>query len=140
MSINKAIIVGFVGKNPETRIMQENNTVTNFSIATTEKYKDKSGQQKEVTEWHKISCFGKLSEITSQYVKKGSQLYVEGKITTRSWKDDQGIQKWITEIKAEKIEFLNRVADVLEDDPTITSVSDRASKSLGELESEDIPF
>ena len=140
MSINKAIIVGFVGKNPETRIMQENNTVTNFSIATTEKYKDKSGQQKESTTWLQISCYGKLSELTSKYVKKGSLLYVEGRIIIRSYKDANGLEKWITEIKAEKIEFLNRVNDVLEDDPTITSVSDRASKSLGELEEDSITF
>ena len=127
MSVNKVILVGFVGKNPETRVMQEGNSVTNFSLATTEKYKDKTGEQKSISEWHKISCFGKLSEITSLYVKKGSQLYIEGKITTRSWKDANGVQKYSTEIKADKIEFLNRVSEVLEDDPSVPSSSSRES-------------
>jgi len=135
MSVNKVIIVGFVGKPPETRVMQEGNSVTSFSVATSEKYKDKTGQQKELTEWHKISCFGKLSEITSLYVKKGSQLYIEGKITTRSWKDANGVQKYSTEIKADKIEFLNRVSEVLEDDPSVPSSSSRES-----LMDQDIPF
>jgi single-strand DNA-binding protein len=138
-SLNKAQIIGFVGKNPETRVMQEGNSVTSFSVATSEKYKDKTGQQKEQVEWHKISCFGKLSEITSMYVKKGSQLYIEGKITTRSWKDAAGVQKWTTEIKADKIEFLNRVAEVLEDDPSIPSVSSSPSASLGDMD-DDVPF
>ena len=139
MSVNKVIIVGFVGKPPETRVMQEGNSVTSFSVATSEKYKDKTGQQKELTEWHRISCFGKLSEITSLYVKKGSQLYIEGKITTRSWKDANGVQKYSTEIKADKIEFLNRVGEVLEDDPSVPSSSSRASESLNDMD-QDIPF
>jgi single-strand DNA-binding protein len=135
MSVNKVIIVGFVGKPPETRVMQEGNSVTSFSVATSEKYKDKTGQQKELTEWHRISCFGKLSEITSLYVKKGSQLYIEGKITTRSWKDASGVQKYSTEIKADKIEFLNRVSEVLEDDPSVPSSSSRENDM-----DQDIPF
>ena len=136
MSVNKAIIIGFVGKQPETRMMQEGNAVTNFSIATTEKYKDKTGAPKEQVEWHKISCFGKLSEIASAYVKKGSLVYIEGKITTRSWKDANGIQKYSTEIKAEKIELLNRVN--AEDESTIPVLTSRPSDTFADLE--DPPF
>jgi single-strand DNA-binding protein len=106
--LNKAMIIGHVGKEPETRVFSTGDGVTNFSIATTEKYKDKSGEMKEVTEWHKISCFGKLAEIAANIVHKGSQVYVEGKITTRKWTKD-GIDRYSTEIKADVLKVLNKV-------------------------------
>lgn len=105
--INKVIVLGNVGKEPEVRTFDSGDTVTNFSVATSEKWKDKtSGESKESTEWHRVSCFGKLSEIASKYVKKGDKIYVEGSLRTRKWTDAAGVEKYSTEIKAEKIELL----------------------------------
>jgi single-strand DNA-binding protein len=105
--INKVIVLGNVGKEPEVRTFDSGDTVTNFSVATSEKWKDKtSGESKESTEWHRVSCFGKLSEIASKYVKKGDKIYVEGSLRTRKWTDATGVEKYSTEIKAEKIELL----------------------------------
>lgn len=105
--INKVIVLGNVGKEPEVRTFDSGDTVTNFSVATSEKWKDKtSGEFKESTEWHRVSCFGKLSEIASKYVKKGDKIYVEGSLRTRKWTDAAGVEKYSTEVKAEKIELL----------------------------------
>lgn len=105
--INKVIVLGNVGKEPETRSFDSGDTVTNFSVATSEKWKDKtSGEIKESTEWHRVSCFGKLSDIASKYVKKGDKIYVEGSLRTRKWTDASGVEKYSTEVKAEKIELL----------------------------------
>jgi single-strand DNA-binding protein len=137
MSVNKVIILGHVGKDPETRAFQDGTGVTNFSVATTEKYKDKSGEWKEVTEWHRVGCFGKLSEIANKYVTKGSQVYVEGKIFTRKWKDASGVEKYSTEIKADVLQLLGS-KEVKE--PSIERVVSQApSQSLGEMK-DDIPF
>ncbi len=106
-SINKAIIVGNLGKDPETRYMPSGDAVTNITVATTDKYKDKAtGEQKELTEWHRISMFGKLAEIAGQYLKKGSQVYIEGKIQTRKWQDKDGQDRYTTEIKADTMQML----------------------------------
>lgn len=107
--INKVIILGNVGNPPETRSFDSGDTVTNFSVATSEKWKDKTtGKSKESTEWHRVSCFGKLSDIASKYVKKGDKIYVEGSLRTRKWTDASGVEKYSTEIKAEKIELLGQ--------------------------------
>lgn len=107
--INKAIILGNVGNPPETRSFDSGDTVTNFSVATSEKWKDKTtGESKESTEWHRVSCFGKLSDIASKYVKKGDKIYVEGSLRTRKWTDASGVEKYSTEVKAEKIELLGQ--------------------------------
>lgn len=106
-SINKVIIVGNVGRDPETRYMPSGDAVTNISVATTDRYKDKqTGDMKEITEWHRVSMFGKLAEITGQYVKKGSQIYIEGSLRTRKWTDAAGVEKYSTEIKAEAMQML----------------------------------
>ena len=98
-SVNKVIIVGNVGRDPETRYMPSGDAVTNISVATTDRYKDKqSGEMKENTEWHRIAFFGKLAEIAGQYLKKGSQVYVEGRLRTRKWTDQSGQEKYSTEI------------------------------------------
>jgi single-strand DNA-binding protein len=138
MSVNKAIILGFVGKEPETRLFAsgDGNAVTNFSIATTERYKDKSGEMKEQTEWHKIAAFGKLAEIATNIVHKGSQVYVEGKISTRKWTKD-GIDRYVTEIRAETIRVLNKV----EGSKEVGAVSTHASDMLNDgIEDADLPF
>ena len=105
-SVNKVILIGNVGRDPETRYMPSGDAVTNLSLATTDKYKDKhSGEQKEATEWHRIAFFGKLAEIAGQYLKKGSQCYIEGKLRTRKFTDANGIEKYSTEIVAESMKM-----------------------------------
>jgi len=136
MSVNKAIILGFVGKEPETRLFSTGDGVTNFSIATTERYKDKSGEMKEQTEWHKIAAFGKLAEIATNIVHKGSQVYVEGKISTRKWTKD-GIDRYVTEIRAETIRVLNKVEGSKEAE--VGAVSTHASDMLNSMDDE-VPF
>jgi single-strand DNA-binding protein len=106
-SVNKVIIVGNLGKDPETRYMPSGDAQTSCSVATTDKWKDKaSGEQKEATEWHRIAFFGKLAEIAGQYLKKGSQVYIEGKLKTRKWTDKDGIEKYSTEIIADSMQML----------------------------------
>ena len=103
-SVNKVIIVGNVGRDPETRYMPSGDAVTNISVATSDRYKDKqTGEMKENTEWHRIAFFGKLAEIAGQYLKKGSQVYVEGRLRTRKWTDQSGQEKYSTEIIADSI-------------------------------------
>jgi single-strand DNA-binding protein len=104
--INRVILVGRLGQDPESKQLDNGNTVTNFSVATSETWTDKTtGEKKETTEWHRISVFGKLAEVAAQYLKKGRQCYVEGKLKTRSYEVD-GVKKYSTDILADKIEFL----------------------------------
>ena len=106
-SVNKVILVGNVGRDPETRYLADGAPVTSLSLATTENWKDKAtGQKKEAVEWHRISMFGKLAEIATEYVKKGSQLYIEGRIRTRKWKDKEGNDRYSTEINADSMVML----------------------------------
>lgn len=106
-SINKVIIVGNLGRDPEVRYMPSGDAATNIAVATTDKWKDKaSGEQKEATEWHRVQFFGKLAEIAGQYLKKGSQVYVEGKLRTRKWTDKEGVEKYTTEIVADTMQML----------------------------------
>lgn len=97
--INKVILIGYLGQDPETRYMSNGNIVTNISIATTESWKDKqTNELKEKTEWHRVVLFGKLAEIASEYLHKGSQVYVEGSLKTRKWQNKNGQDRYITEI------------------------------------------
>ena len=106
-SINKVIIVGNLGRDPEVRYTADNNAITNVSIATTDRYKDKhSGEQKEITEWHRVVFFNRLGEIAAEYLKKGSQVYIEGKLRTRKWTDKDGAEKYSTEIIADQLQML----------------------------------
>ena len=106
-SVNKVIIVGNLGRDPETRSFPNGDQVTNVTIATTDRYKDKtSGEPKEITEWHRVSFFGRLAEIAGQYLRKGSQVYVEGSLRTRKWTDKDGIEKYSTEIRADSMQML----------------------------------
>ncbi|CCF97257.1 single-stranded DNA-binding protein [Ralstonia solanacearum] len=105
-SVNKVIIVGNLGADPETRYMPSGDAVTNIRVATTDRYKDKaSGEMKEATEWHRIAFFGRLAEIAGEYLKKGSQVYVEGRLKTRQWEKD-GQKQYSTEIVAEQMQML----------------------------------
>ena len=105
--INKVILVGTLGADPDTRYTPSNAAVTNLSLATNESWKDKqSGEQKEKTEWHRIVMFNRLAEIASEYLRKGSQIYIEGKIQTRKWEDKEGKDRWTTEIVANEMQML----------------------------------
>jgi single-strand DNA-binding protein len=106
-SVNKVILVGNLGRDPETRYMPDGGAVTNVSIATTETWKDKtSGEKQEKTEWHRVAFFGKLAEIAGEYLKKGSQVYVEGRLQTRKYQDKDGVEKYSTEIIADRMQML----------------------------------
>ncbi len=106
-SVNKVIIVGNLGRDPETRSFPNGDQVANVTIATTDKWKDKvTGEMKEITEWHRVSFFGRLAEIAGQYLRKGSQVYVEGSLRTRKWTDKDGIEKYSTEIRADSMQML----------------------------------
>ena len=106
-SVNKVIIVGNLGRDPEVRYMPSGDAIANIAVATSYKSKDKNtGEQKELTEWHRISFFGKLAEIVGQYLKKGSSVYVEGRLQTRKYTDKDGIERYATEIIAENMQML----------------------------------
>ena len=105
--VNKVILVGTLGADPDTRYTPSNAAVTNLSIATNESWKDKqSGEQKEKTEWHRVVMFNRLAEIATEYLRKGSQVYIEGKIQTRKWEDKEGKDRWTTEIVANEMQML----------------------------------
>jgi single-strand DNA-binding protein len=105
-SVNKVIIIGNLGRDPETRYMPDGGAITNISVATTDKWKDKNGEMQEKTEWHRVAFFGKLAEIAGEYLKKGSQVYVEGRLQTRKWQDKDGQDKYTTEIVANQMQML----------------------------------
>ena len=105
--VNKVILVGNLGKDPEVRNMPNGNVVANITLATTESWKDKqSGEQQEKTEWHRIVMFRRLGEIAGEYLKKGSQVYIEGKLQTRKWQDNSGNERYTTEIVASEMQML----------------------------------
>ena len=105
--INKVILVGNLGADPETRAMPSGTTVANLRIATSESWRDKqSGEQQERTEWHRVALFGRLAEIAAEYLKKGSQVYIEGSLRTRKWQDKQGNERFSTEIIGNELQML----------------------------------
>jgi len=105
--INKVIVVGNLGQDPDTRYMPSGSAVTNITVATNESWKDKqTGEQKDRTEWHKVAFFGRLAEIAAEYLRKGSQVYVEGKLRTRKWQDKDGNDRYTTEIVADEMQML----------------------------------
>lgn len=111
MSINKVILVGNVGKDPDVRYLDSGVAVANFPFATSETYKNKNGEKVTTTEWHNIVLWRGLAEVVEKYVKKGSQLYLEGKIRTRSWDDRDGNKRYTTEIVADTMQMLGRRSD-----------------------------
>ena len=105
-SVNKAIIIGALGRDPEVRYTQSGDAICNISVATSESWKDKNGEKQERTEWHRVSMFGKLAEIAGEYLKKGASVYLEGKLQTRKWTDKDGAEKYTTEIIADRMQML----------------------------------
>lgn len=104
--VNKVILVGSLGKDPEMRYTSDGSAIANISMATSENYKDKSGVKQEKTEWHRVVFFSKLAEVVGEYVKKGSLIYIEGRLQTRKWTDKSGVEKYRTEVMADKMQML----------------------------------
>ena len=141
--VNKVILVGNLGQKPEMRYTQTNTAVATLSIATSESWKDKdSGEQREKTEWHRVVFFGKLAEIAEQYLDKGSQLYVEGKLQTRKWQDKDGNDRYTTEILGNEMNMLGGRQSSGDkgayDQSQPTSQSEQSQAS--QISEEDIPF
>jgi single-strand DNA-binding protein len=105
-SVNKVILIGNLGKDPDVRYMPSGDAITNITLATTDNWKDKNGEKQERTEWHRVAFFGKLAEIAGEYLKKGSQVYVEGRLQTRKWQDKDGQDRYTTEIVADRMQML----------------------------------
>ena len=105
-SVNKVILIGNVGRDPEIRYMPSGDAMVNLSLATTDTWKDKTGEKQEKTEWHRVVIFGKTAEIAGQYLRKGSQIYIEGRLQTRKWTDKEGQEKYTTEIVADRMQML----------------------------------
>ena len=145
-SINKVTIIGNLGRDPESRFMPSGEQVTNIAVATTDKWKDKqSGEQKEATEWHRISFFGKLAEIAAQYLKKGSSVYIEGRLKTRKYTDKDGVERYATEINADVMQMLGGKDDGVARQPAPQARQQQSTqaKSSGRQQfddSSDIPF
>ena len=147
-SVNKVIIVGNLGADPETRYLPSGEAVANIRVATTDRWKDKaSGEMKEATEWHRIAFFGRLAEIAGEYLKKGSQVYVEGRLRTRKWQDKEGQDRYSTEIMAERMQMLGSRAGAGE--PRVETAAEpkgeakaAAKKPAGKFDDmeDDIPF
>ena len=144
-SVNKVILVGNLGADPETRYMPNGDAVANIRLATTESWKDKaSGEKKEITEWHRVVLYRKLGEIAGQYLKKGSAVYIEGRIRTRKWQDKEGQERYTTEIEANEMQMLGGKSDRSESAPSQPKQAPRnaqgAPKTSFDGMDDDIPF
>ena len=139
--INKVIVLGNLGADPDARFMPNGNAVTNISVATSESWIDKeSGDRQERTEWHRVAFFGRLAEIASEYLKKGSQVYIEGKLRTRKWEDKEGNDRWTTEIIANEMQMLGeRMTSAASSDNFETPKQSVNNASSDDLD-DDIPF
>ena len=153
-SVNKAILIGNLGKDPEVRYMPSGEAIANITLATTDTWKDKSGEKQERTEWHRVSFFGRQAEVVGEYLKKGSQIYVEGRIQTRKWQDKEGQDRYTTEIVADRMQMLGSKSsgggsfEVVENKPAASSSggaaapakASPAAKGSFDNFDDDIPF
>jgi single-strand DNA-binding protein len=143
--VNKVILIGNLGRDPEVRSTPSGQPVANFTLATSRRWKDKNGQRQEQTEWHHIVCFGRQAEVAGQYLTKGKQLYVEGRLQTRSWDDRQtGEKRYRTEIICDNFQMLGqRGGDFEAPGPSAPAAGpsyDEGAGGFGEPEDDDIPF
>ena len=115
-SVNKVILIGNLGKDPETRYMSNGDAVTNITLATTDTWKDKNGEKQEKTEWHRVTFYRKLAEIAGEYLKKGRSVYVEGRLENRGWTDKNGVERYTTEIIAESLQMLGSAREKVQSD------------------------
>src|SRR5271169_2703627 len=156
MSVNKVILVGRLGKDPETRYTSGGQAVATFSMATDSSYKDRAGERQKRTEWHRIKAWGKLAEIVQQYLKKGSLIFIEGRIETREWQDKEGVKRYTTEIIANEMRMLGGRSEGMAAGAGATTASssshsdnfdqaapshdDSPGPSAPDINDEDIPF
>jgi single-strand DNA-binding protein len=146
MSVNKTIILGRLGQDPELKYTPSGKAVCNFSVATSETWTDKSsGQKQERTEWHRVVVWGKLAELCNQYLSKGRQAFVEGKLQTRSWDDKDGNKRYTTEINAETVQFIGGNANNSTQPPNVSNAQsstgeDYTPETNPDFASDDIPF
>ncbi len=133
--VNKVILIGRLGRDPEVRYTPDGAMVTNFTLATDESYKDKNGEKVQKTEWHRIVAFGKLAEICGNYLVKGKLVFVEGRIQTRSWEDKDGVKRFTTEIIANNMQMLDSKGQARQDGP----FSDAGNAGAGNGP-DDVPF
>ena len=136
--INKVILIGNLGSDPEIKISASGSTIANFTLATNERWKNSEGVQQEQTEWHRVVAFGRLAEICGEYLHKGRQVYIEGRLQTRSWEDKEGTKRYMTEIVLRDMQMLGIKGEtVMEDIPSSppTQQQDKAS-----TEEDDLPF
>ena len=148
-SVNRVILIGNLGKDPETRYAPSGDAICNITLATTDTWRDKaSGEKREATEWHKVGFFGKLAEIAGQYLRKGSQVYIEGSLRTRKWTDKDGVERYTTEIRADVMKMLGGKGDGQQSDaprqsapaPSTPAPKKQASGGgFGDFD-DDIPF
>lgn len=138
-SVNKVLIIGRLGDDPDIRYMPNGDAVTNLSVATSESWKDKNGEKQDKTEWHRVVMFKKLAEIAGEYLEKGSLVYIEGRLQTRKWQDKNGADRYTTEIIADKMQMLGGVKK--SDVPGNAPSSSRAKEvgDFGDID-DDIPF
>ncbi len=138
--VNKVILIGNLGANPEIRYTQGGAAVANLRLATTERWTDRQGQKQEITEWHRVVLFGKQAELAGQYLTKGRQVYVEGRIRTRQWQDKQGQTRYTTEIVAQTVQFLGGRAERGEDMGATVPAEEPMAADFGGGPDDDIPF
>jgi single-strand DNA-binding protein len=139
--INKVILLGNLGKDPEIRYLEGGTAVANFTLATSENYKDKtSGERKTITEWHNVVLWRGLAEITEKYLKKGNQVYIEGKLRTRQWQDKDGNTRYTTEIVAENMQMIGRKDDNSSSTPSDTSIPPTPEIEQNNSIEDDLPF
>lgn len=145
-SVNKTILIGNLGRDPDMRYLPSGQAVANLAIATTEKYKDKAGQMVEHTEWHRVSFFDKTAEVCGQYLKKGSQVYIEGSNRTRKYTDKDGVEKYATEIRGDRMQMLgSKVGSDQQDQPRTAQSqpqggNSKPSSGFDDMEDDSIPF
>ena len=144
MGVNKIILIGNLGADPEVRSTSGGTPVANFRLATSETYKNRDGERETRTEWHRVVTFGRLAEICGQYLKKGKQIYIEGRIQTREWEDQTGNKRWTTEIVANQMQMLGRAGDgggSSPDDSQETQYADGGSQAPAATDDDDdLPF
>ena len=138
--VNKVILVGNLGAEPQSRQLSDGKTVTNISIATSETWKDKDGQKQTRTEWHRVSIFGKGAEIAANLLKSGSKVYIEGKLQTRSWKDQNGEKQYSTEIIISEYSGSFQILDKLGNSTQLHEQTSPAHQSESSEDFEDLPF